>query len=149
MNHRIVVGIDDSVGARKALRWAFDEARLRTTSLTVVHAFTSSVAWIDVGSGEVAKMRNAEHERQTAAALDIVDDVRNTHDTDTRIEVVAMAAEPDELLLAQAEDAALLVVGSRGRGGVRSAILGSVSQRCATHSPCPVVIVPDRAHVTT
>lgn len=149
MNHRIVVGIDDSVGARKALRWALDEARLRTASVTVVHAFTSSVSWIDVGSGEVAKMRNAEHERETAAALDIVDDVRNTDDADTCIDVVALAAEPDKLLLEHAADAALLVVGSRGRGGVRSALLGSVSQRCATHSPCPVVIVPDRAHVTT
>ncbi len=149
MNHRIVVGIDDSVGARKALRWALAEARLRHTSLTVVHAFTSSVSWIDIGSGEVAKMRNAEHERQTAAALDIVDTVRGGEDADTDVEVVVMAAEPDELLLEHAADAALLVVGSRGRGSVRSALLGSVSKRAANHSPCPVVIVPDHADVTT
>ncbi|GAA4990113.1 hypothetical protein GCM10025734_16780 [Kitasatospora paranensis] len=46
-----------------------------------------------------------------------------------------------DVLLAAAEGADLLVVGSRGRGTFARALLGSVSQRCAMHAPCPVVIV--------
>jgi nucleotide-binding universal stress UspA family protein len=46
------------------------------------------------------------------------------------------------VLLEEAADADLLVVGSRGLGGFRGLLLGSVSQQCAHHAPCPLVIVP-------
>ena len=46
------------------------------------------------------------------------------------------------MLLEEAQDADLLVVGSRGLGGFRGLLLGSVSQQCAHHAPCPLVIVP-------
>ena len=49
--------------------------------------------------------------------------------------------QPAPRLLEVAEDAALVVLGNRGRGGFASLLLGSVSQRVATHAPCPVVIV--------
>jgi nucleotide-binding universal stress UspA family protein len=57
---------------------------------------------------------------------------------------------PAEQLVRTAEGAALLVVGSRGRGLVRSTLLGSVALHCATHAPCPVVVVhPGTAASTT
>jgi nucleotide-binding universal stress UspA family protein len=50
--------------------------------------------------------------------------------------------QPADILCAEAKGADLLIVGSRGLGGFRGLLLGSVSQQCANHAPCPVVIIP-------
>ena len=47
-----------------------------------------------------------------------------------------------DVLVTEAKDADLLVVGSRGLGGFRGLLLGSTSQQCAHHAPCPLVVVP-------
>jgi nucleotide-binding universal stress UspA family protein len=51
-----------------------------------------------------------------------------------------------EVLVAEAKDATLLVVGTRGHGGFVGTLLGSISQGCVTHAPCPVVVVPTPAN---
>ena len=56
-------------------------------------------------------------------------------------EVVALPGPPAKALLEQAADADLLVVGHRGRGGFKSAVLGSVGLHCVLHATCPVTIV--------
>jgi nucleotide-binding universal stress UspA family protein len=58
------------------------------------------------------------------------------------VEVLTLHGAPAAVLAAAAEEADLLVVGSRGRGGFAGLLLGSVSARCAQLGPCPVVIVP-------
>jgi len=62
-------------------------------------------------------------------------------DPGVTINPVVVQGWPAEVLLAAAEDADLLVVGSRGRGGFTSALLGSVSQNCAHHATCPLLII--------
>jgi nucleotide-binding universal stress UspA family protein len=58
------------------------------------------------------------------------------------LEADAVEGPPADTLIAAGRDAELLVVGSRGRGGFAGLLLGSVSQQCAQHAPCPVVILP-------
>jgi nucleotide-binding universal stress UspA family protein len=62
-------------------------------------------------------------------------------DPDVTINPVVVKGWPAEVLLNAAEGADLLVVGSRGRGGFASVMLGSVSQNCAHHATCPLLII--------
>jgi nucleotide-binding universal stress UspA family protein len=57
---------------------------------------------------------------------------------------VLVEGQPADALCAEAEGAELLVVGSRGLGGFHGLLVGSVSQQCVHHAPCPVVVVPHR-----
>jgi len=64
------------------------------------------------------------------------------------VEQVIGQGQAADVLIQQAKEADLLVVGTRGHGGFASLLLGSVSQQCTHHAQCPVVIVPaaDREH---
>ena len=136
---KIVVGVDGSSGAQAALRFAIEEARLRKSSLTAVFAsFTRFVA--DVPSSLLPELLadfRADAEKLLEEALAGAGDT-----TGVEIERAVVDAPPGSALIEAAEGADLLVLGSRGRGGFKGLLLGSVSQQCAHHAPCPVVIVP-------
>jgi nucleotide-binding universal stress UspA family protein len=141
MGGRILVGVDGSAGSVDALRWALDEARLRGAAVEVVHA------WQYPYVGEIAGMAApaAPLEALEASARAVLDEtVEQAGGSATGLEmetsVVLGPAAP--ALLQRAEGADLLVVGSRGRGGFVGLLLGSVSQQCVQHAPCPVVVVP-------
>jgi nucleotide-binding universal stress UspA family protein len=138
---RIVVGVDGSEASRRALTWARDEAMLRSLPLEVVSAWgmppVPVVPEISAWSAEaVADMGPATKEMVEEMLRDVV------AERDLDVEVSVVQGAPAAALLDEAADAELLVVGSRGLGGFRSLLLGSVSQQCAQHAPCPVVIVP-------
>lgn len=79
-------------------------------------------------------------EDATRQALDaIVESIGDT--ADVQIERVLTMGKPAQVLLDEAREADLLVVGSRGRGGFAGLLLGSVSHQCALHAPCPIAIV--------
>jgi nucleotide-binding universal stress UspA family protein len=132
---RIVIGVDGSPGAAAALDWGLSEARLRDASVDVVHAYHSPVSGELPPGGEVS-------DEMAAAATGVVDEALATVDASgvdvrRRVEHGPAAA----VLVAAASGADLLVLGSRGRGGFAGLLLGSVSQQCTHHAPCPVVIV--------
>jgi nucleotide-binding universal stress UspA family protein len=138
----IVVGVDDSTEAAAALRWAAEEARLRGARLLVVHAWD----WpYREQLGEIAD--EALDSKGFAAAAEtvlatIVQAALGDDMGDVPLEQHTEEGAPARVLLAAARSADLLVVGARGRGGFHGLRLGSVSQHCARHAPCPVVIVP-------
>jgi nucleotide-binding universal stress UspA family protein len=141
MSGRIVVGVDGSETAKLAVRWAALEARTRGATLELVSAWmlpNTAYAYRNMTVSEElvkALTMNAE-----ALLADALEEVRGEW-SQAGVETRAIEGEPARVLLDASRDADLLVVGSRGLGGFRELLLGSVSQQCAHHSSCPVVIV--------
>lgn len=143
---RIVVGVDGSEHARRTLQWAVDEARLRKWAVIAVHAHAIPTLFVapdpvlgaspPLPDPEITKRLEEAAEKMLAEEIDQVD----SDDVTVESRVVTGSA-PDALLQA-AREGDLLVVGSRGLGGFKGLLLGSVSQQVVHHAPCPVVIVP-------
>jgi nucleotide-binding universal stress UspA family protein len=142
VSERIVVGVDGSDGARVAVRWAAAEAARRNGRLELVSAWhfpaSSGTFAIAYAVDELVKDLTRAAERQLGEAAA---DARAIA-PDVIVETHVAEAQPATALLEAAAGADLLVIGSRGLGGFRGLLLGSVSQQCAHHATCPVVIVP-------
>jgi nucleotide-binding universal stress UspA family protein len=147
----VAVGVDGSAGAREALRWAAAEARLRRTRLRVVHASTSGLfgaggagyGYPYIG-GSIETLPRAGFSDVHRAAEQLLERLIADLGADVdglEIERRVVEGEPADVLVGAVAERDLLVVGSRGHGGFAGLLLGSVSQRCAHHAPCPVVIV--------
>jgi nucleotide-binding universal stress UspA family protein len=165
---RIVVGVDASPGARRALAWAAAEARLRHAVLQVVHAYHSRelVAPFYFPSqhalpGTAAGVAGEPSEQEMTATLQdraefeeafhgraeqLLDTMLSElEEAVSGVDVQRTVVEdrrPAEALVELSTDADLLVVGSRGRGGFTELLLGSVSHAAVLHAACPVVVVP-------
>jgi nucleotide-binding universal stress UspA family protein len=120
------------------LEWAVEEARRQPARVTALHAFLFEVALLD--RDDVRRWYDMERRAAEAALAKIVEDVP----TPAGVEVDARVVEghPVNVLIDASQDADLLAVGTRGRGGVAGLLLGSVSQRCVERAHCPVVVVP-------
>lgn len=143
----IIVGTDGSHHSRKALEWAAREAGLRHAPLTVLTVHQAVVGYFGgpvAYPGDVdltAKAREAAR-KDTDEVLDALgDDLPRPE----QVSVLAVTGLPAEEILAAADDADLVVVGSRGAGGFKQLLLGSVSSQVTHHARCPVVVVPHDA----
>lgn len=134
----IVVGVDGSPSSQEALRWATREARLRGAGIRAVHAWE-----FPYHDGEIARLAGETiHEPLVRAANQLLDTALRDADLNgITVERVVTEGPAARALLQEAEGAELLVVGCRGHGGFAGLLLGSVSQQCAQHAGCPVVIV--------
>ncbi len=140
---RIVVGIDGSTAARRALHWALDEARMRKATVVVVHCWARPLVggvYAMTPLVDVARLEDAAH----ALVAEVVADA-DTHEL-APIDYTIVAGRAGEVLVSEAVDADLVVVGSRGLGGFRELLLGSTGHYVTHHAPCPVAVIPpDRA----
>ena len=139
----IVVGVDGSKGAQAALEWAAAEARLRGASLRIVHAWHLPAATYGSGGFVPPVGMSWEDDLEEAARSGFDTVVDGASELLSGIDVERRLAEgPAAAALTEAAAGAdLLVVGSRGLGGFKELLLGSVGHQCAQHAPCPVVIV--------
>jgi nucleotide-binding universal stress UspA family protein len=143
----IVVGVDHSAGANEALRFALEEARLRRATLRVVHVWHFRYeGWTGMEVG-LLPIVDELHDLRDAAAAALDSTLQEAIPDTAGVEVERRVVEgaPAAMLVEESRDADLLVVGSRGLGGFAQLLLGSVSQQCAHHAECPVVIVRSRS----
>ncbi|MDQ2875091.1 MAG: universal stress protein [Actinomycetota bacterium] len=142
---RIVVGVDGSPSSEGALRWAARQAGLTGATVEAVMAWhmplmISGYAWPPVGVLEATDFGKAAQTALSAATVRALG-----ADSPAPVIEVVKQGPPPRVLLDAAAGADLLVVGSRGHGGFTEALLGSVSQHCVHHAPCPVVVIRDAA----
>lgn len=148
----VVVGVDGSVGAHEALRWALAEGRLRNAPVRVIHAWMfgyiggsfdgdpylgGSFGWYTSALGlDVSDLHRAAEDVLERALADVGEDSEGVE-----IERQVVQGTAAGVLVTAAAPVDLLVVGSRGHGGFAGLLLGSVSQQCVDHASCPVVVV--------
>jgi len=136
----IVVGVDGSPGAMAAARFAVEEARIRKATLRFVAAWhVPAMAYGNAFAVATEDLPDAMREVAGRALEQTLEELGDLGEL--TVEKHLEAGPAPQVLLSQAADADLLVVGSRGHGGFKELLLGSVSQQCAHHAPCPVVIV--------
>jgi nucleotide-binding universal stress UspA family protein len=135
----VVVGVDGSPPSQRALMWATAEAARRGVRLDVVHAWSTSSLigpnqpFLDPSLFESAARTVVDRAVDSIAAVD---------PAPPSVNPVLVEADAAAALLHAAEDAQLVVVGSRGHGGFAGLLLGSVSLHCVHHSPCSIAVIP-------
>ena len=144
MAGRIVVGVDGSAHARQALRFALAEAALRGARVVVVGSWAIPPL-AATGVGMIPAFDLLRTELADSASEVLSRELAEVADAAAGVEVEQHLAQGDAagVLVEAAAGADLLVVGSRGRGGVTGTVLGSVSRACLHHAPCPVAVVHD------
>jgi nucleotide-binding universal stress UspA family protein len=138
----IVVGVDGSDCARAALEFAIGEAAMRGARLRIVSAWDVAPAVYAGGfaPGFDQETIDAFHENADAVVREALAEAKRLQPA-LETEGHTREGQAAEVLLDEARDAALVVVGNRGRGGFASLLLGSVSQQVVHHAACPVFVI--------
>ena len=139
----LVVGVDGSDHAYRALTWAMKEAAIRHAQLTVLavqevaaDAWTGNPMILPGDEEIVDKVRNAVQETVAKISAELGQPEPES------VTLRAVQGFPAQELIEASRDAELVVVGSRGAGGFARLVQGSVSSQVVEHAHCPVVVVP-------
>jgi nucleotide-binding universal stress UspA family protein len=132
----VLAGYDGSAGSERALSWAAREARARGIVLTVCLAWAPGFAALPGEAGVVGLARQSG-ERAIARGLQRAKELVGAGE----VRPLLISGHPTAVLCERSHDADMVVVGSRGRGGIAGMLLGSVSWQVAAHAHCPVVVV--------
>jgi len=155
MSAMIVVGVDGSAEAARALEYAAAEAARRGARLRVVSVFSMPDYWMvpigfappQVTVPPVEELRSGAQEA-AQRAVDELSASRPDLAGQIEVETVGICGHASDDLVEQSRGADLLVLGHRGRGAIASAVLGSVGLSCVLHAGCPVTIVRPTEHTT-
>jgi nucleotide-binding universal stress UspA family protein len=139
----IIVGVDGSGHSRRALDWAIHEAAIRHAPLTVL---TVQQAMRSFWAGPMIYPEDTElAESARKLAQDETDEALGELAEDARpreVTVLGVPGFPAEEILTVAKDADMIVVGSRGAGGFKKLLMGSVASQVTHHAHIPVVVIP-------
>lgn len=139
VQHRVVVGVDRSDGAEDALALACQLAAALDAPVTAIHAWRAPALH---GAGVALPMpedTGQAIEREEQLLAEQLDPWRHKHPA-LHISAEAVPGHAAAVLTDASEHAALVVVGSRGRGAFAGMLLGSVSQSVLHHAHCPVAV---------
>ena len=138
MFKKILLAMDGSKHAKRALEYARDLALLEGAQVVVVYAFEKIPVWVGEPklSEIVARQVNMGRDIATRAVKELQD-----ADVDASADVLEGPAAQAIIGAAEGSEADLIVMGSRGYGELTSLLLGSVSHRVLAHSDIPVMIV--------
>lgn len=140
----VVVGVDGSSQSLVAVEAAIEQAVLRGTDLHVVHCADITPAILHLAGGVTVDTRELAERDHEAVWEAVAPALENAPVTVTRIDLAGYPS--DELTrYCDENDAALLVVGTRGRGRVASTVLGSTSLRSLENAQCNVLVARDSA----
>lgn len=135
----VVVGVDGTLAGEAAIAFAFAEASSRGCPLIAVHTWTDSLVEEALAGGVTLDTRPLAERAEEVLAERLAGWQEKYPEVTVTRDVVR--DQPAAAVLRHAATAALVVVGTRGRGGFRGLILGSVSQHLLHHAPCPVAVV--------
>ncbi len=136
---RVVVGVDGTTDSTAALRFAFEAAARRGSGLTVVHTWDLDVDTTAAALAWSVDSQQADEQERSLVAEAVAGFAAEYPTVDVRRHVVR--GHPVAELVRESENAALLVVGTRGRGSVKGMVLGSVSQKVLHDARCPVAVI--------
>jgi len=139
VEHQVVVGVDGSESSKAALAWAIRQARLTGAVVLAVTAWAFPDEY-----GYPVIMPTLDWKRLATQVVTAAISEVGQGDVPVRYEVVRGNAA--RALIAASAGADLLVVGTRGHGGLVEALLGSTGQHCVRYATCPVVVVRDAGH---
>ncbi len=140
-DRRIVVGVDGSPASKDALAWALRQAGLTRASVEAITAWHYPAVAGGIPYAPLTMFEESDLSRFAETTLSNAIGAAAGTDASVKISPIVREGNAAQVLLDAADGADLLVVGSRGHGGFAQALLGSVSQHCVHHAPCPVVII--------
>jgi nucleotide-binding universal stress UspA family protein len=136
----VLVGVDGSANSHKALAWAAAEAVDHQADLVVVNVWEHTLL-PPAGGPSVSERSVPEPSQHTPE--DLLREIKEVLGEDPPVLVQPRVKQGvvAHVLIEESADADLLVVGTRGHGGFRGLVLGSVSQHVAAYAECPVTVV--------
>ncbi|MFJ4825794.1 universal stress protein [Streptomyces bacillaris] len=138
---RIVVGVDGSDPSIKALHWAVRQAELTGDTVEAVNSWEyPATSWASMMPG-----LPEDFDPQALATVSLNEALEEAlgEEGAAKVTKIVVIGNPAQTLLDRARGANLLVVGARGRSGLKATLLGSVSLHVTQHAPCPVTVVRD------
>jgi nucleotide-binding universal stress UspA family protein len=138
--HKVVVGVDGSEHSLLALRWAVHQAKAMNVPLEVVTAWTfpeePAPLGIEIDVPWQEELMDKARAKLSQIIAQVVPEAERGH-----VSAKVVPGHPSKVLLEEAGENDLLVVGCRGRSTLNELIFGSTSDHCARHAACPVVVV--------